>query len=68
MINTKEIDAITGEEITTELTAEEIAARDSAAEKEKKAEDEAKAIKAEAKAALLERLGITSDEAALLLG
>jgi phosphopantetheine adenylyltransferase len=43
---------------------EEIEAR----EAEAAAKLEAEATKAEAKAALLERLGITTDEAALLLG
>jgi hypothetical protein len=61
----------TGEVTEVELTAEEVAQRtaDAAAyaalEAEKEAEAEAKAI---AKAALLKKLGITADEAALLLG
>jgi len=61
----------TGEVTEVELTAEEIAQRaaDAAAyaalEAEKEAEAEAKAT---AKAALLTKLGITADEAALLLG
>lgn len=60
----------TGEVSEVELTAEEIAQRelDKAAfeaEQEAKAEDER--AKATAKADLLERLGITEDEAKLLL-
>ena len=61
----------TGEVTEVELTAEEVAQRtaDAAAhaalEAEKEAEAEAKAI---AKAALLTKLGITAEEAALLLG
>jgi hypothetical protein len=61
----------TGEVTEVELTAEEVAQRtaDAAAyaalEAEKEAEAEAKAT---AKAALLKKLGITADEAALLLG
>ena len=61
----------TGEVTEMELTAEEVAQRtaDAAAyaalEAEKEAEAEAKAT---AKAALLTKLGITAEEAALLLG
>ena len=61
----------TGEVTEVELTAEEVAQRtaDAAAyaalEAEKEAEVEAKAT---AKAALLTKLGITAEEAALLLG
>ena len=61
----------TGEVQEIELTAEEIAQRaaDAQAYAAQKAADEAEAAtKAKAKAALLERLGITADEAALLLG
>jgi hypothetical protein len=66
-----EVNCATGEVIERPLTADEIAANEAAqvqAEADaKKAEAEA-ATKAEAKAALLEKLGITADEAALLLG
>ena len=61
----------TGEVSEVELTAEEVAQRtaDAAAyavlEAEKEAEAEAKAT---AKAALLTKLGITAEEASLLLG
>ena len=56
----------TGEVIVRELTAEEITQRqiDAVNEETRQAEAEAKAT---AKVALLERLGITADEAKLLL-
>jgi hypothetical protein len=66
-----EINCATGEVIERPLTADEIAANEAAAAQAeadaKKAEADA-ATKAEAKAALLTKLGITADEAALLLG
>jgi len=65
-----EIDCSTGIESIIELTDAEVAELTYQAElaAEKKAEqDAADAAKAEAKAALLNRLGITADEAALLL-
>jgi len=66
-----EVNCSTGEVTERPLTAEELAANEAAqvqAEVDaKKAEVEA-ATKAEAKAALLSKLGITADEAALLLG
>lgn len=68
MTNIIEINALTGEEKVIELTKKQIDDREAAAaaaEAEKAAEEEAKAT---AKAALLERLGITAEEAALLLG
>jgi len=64
------IDCSTGEVQEVELTAEEIQQREDdriayeAAEAEKVT---AAALKAEAKAGLLERLGITAEEAELLL-
>jgi hypothetical protein len=66
----KIIDVITGEEIVLELTDEEKA--ELAAEGERiaqlKAAQELEALKiSEAKSALLEKLGITEDEAKLLL-
>lgn len=60
-----------GENVITEMTAEEQAKRDQevadyhAKEAAKQAEEKAKAT---AKADLLARLGITAEEAALLLG
>ena len=65
-----EINCETGEVIERPLTADEIAANEAAAAQAeadaKKAEAEAKA-KAAAKAELLAKLGITAEEAALLL-
>lgn len=61
----------TGEVQEIELTAEEIATRtaEAAAYAKAEADREAEAkAKADAKAALLAKLGITADEAALLLG
>jgi hypothetical protein len=65
------VDCSTGEVSEIELTAEELAQREAdaiAAAEAKAAEDADKAAKAADKAALLERLGITAEEAALLLG
>ena len=64
------INCETGEQAEVELTAEEIAQREADAkayEAEKVAKDAADAAKAEAKADLLERLGITAEEASLLV-
>jgi hypothetical protein len=64
------VDCSTGETTEVELTAEEIADQEAA---QKAAEVEAKAqkviddAKATAKTALLNKLGITAEEAALLL-
>ena len=66
-----EINCETGEVIERELTADELAQReaDAKAAADKQAADDAdKAAKAVEKAALLAKLGITADEAALLLG
>jgi hypothetical protein len=65
----KEFNAITGEITITEReeTAPETKAR-LEREKEKAAEKEAADVKAIQKAALLEKLGITEDEARLLIG
>jgi hypothetical protein len=65
------VDCSTGEVSEIELTAEEVAQReaDAKAFADAKAQEEADAAaKAADKAALLERLGITAEEAALLLG
>jgi hypothetical protein len=65
------VDCSTGEVSEIELTAEELAQRTADAKAyadEKAAEDADKAAKAVEKAALLERLGITAEEATLLLG
>jgi hypothetical protein len=64
------VDCSTGAVQEIELTTEEIAQRevDAAAAAARKAEEDAKAAEAaEAKAALLTKLGITADEAKLLL-
>lgn len=60
-------DAETGETVEIELTAEEISAREAkqAQYETDRAKDEQE--KTAARAALLKRLGITADEAALLL-
>ena len=65
------INCETGEQTEVELTAEEIAQREADAkayEAELKAKEAEAAAKAEAKAELLARLGITAEEAALLVG
>jgi hypothetical protein len=62
----KEVNATTGEVIEREMNAEELAQLE-IDEAESLASKQAEAAKALAKAALLERLGITADEAKLLL-
>lgn len=65
------VDCSTGEVSEIELTAEEVAQRiaDAKAFADAKAVEEAdKASKAADKSALLEKLGISEDEAKLLLG
>jgi predicted Ser/Thr protein kinase len=65
------VDCSTGEVSEIELTAEEVAQRTADAKTyadAKAAEDAEKAAKAVEKAALLEKLGISEDEAKLLLG
>jgi len=65
-----EINCTTGEESIIELTDAEIAANEAAqvqAEADRLAAEAEAATKAEAKAALLTKLGITADEAKLLL-
>jgi hypothetical protein len=65
-----EINCETGEVIERPLTAEEIAANEAAAaqaEADRVTAEAEAAVKAEAKAALLDKLGITADEAKLLL-
>jgi hypothetical protein len=59
-------DFSTGEAIEREATAEELASFD-VVNNDEMARREAEAAKAQSKAALLERLGITEDEAKLLL-
>jgi len=63
----KIVDVTTGEEIVRDATTEEIAQMeiDAANEAARKAEAEAKAA---ARQAILDRLGLTADEAKLILG
>ena len=61
------IDAVTGETTTRNLTAKELAELE-ADKAETEAQAEAKLAKAVARAALLTKLGITEQEAQLLLG
>ena len=64
------VDCSTGVTTEVELTAEEIAEREAMAAEyaaQKAQEELDKAAKAEAKSALLEKLGITAEEAQLLL-
>jgi hypothetical protein len=66
-----EIDCETGVESIIELTDAEVAemaAQAAIAEAKQAEEDAAAEVRATAKAAVLDRLGITADEAALLLG
>jgi hypothetical protein len=66
-----EINCTTGEVIERPLTAEEIAANEAAAAQaaaDAIAAEEEAATKAQAKTALLQKLGISEDEAKLLLG
>ena len=65
-----EVNCTTGEVIERPLTAEEIAANEAAAaeaEADRKAAEAEAEAKAQAKAELLAKLGITAEEAALLL-
>jgi hypothetical protein len=63
----KIVNATTGEEIEREMNDEELAqlAKDEKAFAKRQAESEAKES---ARAAILDRLGLTAEEAALLLG
>jgi hypothetical protein len=66
-----EVNCTTGEVLEIELTDEEVAQREAdaaAAETQRKADEKAAADKATARAAILDRLGLTADEAAILLG
>lgn len=64
------INCETGEQTEVELTAEEIAQREAdaaKAEADRVAKEAAAAAKAQAKSELLDRLGLTAEEAALLV-
>jgi len=65
------VDCSTGETTEVELTAEEIADLETArkaAEDQRKAEEKATAAKEAKRKEILERLGLTAEEAAILLG
>jgi hypothetical protein len=66
-----EVNCTTGETSIIELTDAEIAQMEAdaaAAETQRKADEKAAADKATARAAILNRLGLTAEEAAILLG
>ena len=66
-----EVNCTTGEVLEIELTDAEVAQREAdaaAAETQRKADEKAAADKAVARTAILDRLGLTADEAAILLG
>lgn len=66
-----EVNCTTGETSIIELTDAEIAQMEAdaaAAEIQRKADEKAAADKAAAREAILDRLGLTADEAAILLG
>lgn len=63
----KLVNSETGEEVEREMNSQEFAQWE-ADNKEEVKREESKATAATQKAALLERLGITAEEAALLLG
>jgi hypothetical protein len=66
-----EVNCTTGETSIIELTDAEIAQMEAdaaAAETQRKADEKAAADKATAREAILDRLGLTADEAAILLG
>ena len=66
-----EVNCTTGEVLEIELTDAEVAQREADAaafETQRKADEKAAADKAIARTAILDRLGLTADEAAILLG
>ena len=65
------VDCSTGEQTVVPLTAEEIAELEAAAaqaEADRKAAEKEAADKAAARQAILDKLGLTAEEAAVLLG
>jgi len=66
MLKKKTVDALTGEEIIEDLTAEEIAIVE-AAQAEAEIKNQAHVQKEAEKAAVLAKLGLTAEEAAALL-
>ena len=67
MADVMEVDAITGETVTRDMTENETVQRE-ADKIEAKEQAKIEANKAKARITVLEKLGITADEAALLLG
>jgi hypothetical protein len=67
MATVSHYDHATGQSVTRQMTAEEQAIYD-AQLAEAQAEAEAEAVKSEARQAVLDKLGLTADEAAALLG
>lgn len=66
-IQIKEVNCSTGEEIIRDMTAEELANVN--ARKEKAITEQVEAeVKAQARQAILDRLGLTEEEARLLVG
>ena len=63
----KEVNAETGEELEREMNAEELAQRETD-KAEAQAQKAAEAAKAAERQAILDRLGLTAEEAQLLLG
>ena len=66
-----EVNCTTGEVLEIELTDAEVAQREAdavATETQRKADEKAVADKVTARAQILDRLGLTADEAAILLG
>jgi hypothetical protein len=68
MTNIIQIDAVTGEETITQLTKKQIDDREAAYQTIQAEKDAEEAAKIAAKQMVLDRLGITAEEAALLLG
>lgn len=68
MTNIIQIDAITGEIKVIELTKKQIDDREAAYQATQAEKDAEEAAKIAAKQMVLDRLGITAEEAALLLG
>ncbi len=66
-LTVKEFNSTTGEEVVRDMTEDEVT-QYQIDKADREAKQAAAIAKDEAKAALLERLGITADEAALLLG
>lgn len=68
MTNIMQIDALTGEETVIELTKKQIDDREAAYQASQIEKDAEEAFKLAAKQMVLNRLGITEEEAKLLIG